>query len=159
MAQKLYKIGTVANVLATSVRTIRYYEEVGLLTPIRTQSGTRLYHETHIRRLQAALQLAKNGFSIDFIRFIATTRATCETGDESSQKMGIFFDKALTEIAEKITHLEILQHTLRTAQKTIEKCRGCSHTPSTQGCPTCPVKAHLKENELLSLIWDQVIDV
>ena len=37
------KIGDVARQLGTTARTLRYYEEQGLLTPPRTAKGTRLY--------------------------------------------------------------------------------------------------------------------
>ena len=39
----LWKIGQVADALGTTPRTLRFYEEQGLLTPRRTERGTRLY--------------------------------------------------------------------------------------------------------------------
>ena len=84
MSIKYFKIGDVAKLLNTTVRTIRYYEEEGLLLPHRTDGGTRLYLEHHVDRLKAILHLAENGFSLDVIGLIATTRDTCLTGDEGS---------------------------------------------------------------------------
>ncbi|MCP3851392.1 MAG: MerR family transcriptional regulator [Gammaproteobacteria bacterium] len=44
MSTHFFKIGDVAEKLKTTVRTIRYYDEEGLLVPHRT-GGTRLYSE------------------------------------------------------------------------------------------------------------------
>ena len=94
-----------ADLLATSARTIRYYEEEGLLRPHRTDGGTRLYSEHHVDRLKAILQLAENGFSLDVIGLIGSTRETCSSGDESSKKVTEVIDSAISEIEEKISHL------------------------------------------------------
>lgn len=86
MSLKYFKIGDVAASLSTTVRTIRYYEEEGLLLPHRTDGGTRLYSEHHVERLKAILYFAENGFSLDIIGLIANTRETCSTGDEGSKR-------------------------------------------------------------------------
>lgn len=59
MEKNNYKIGEITGLLATSIRTIRYYEKEGLLTLIRTPRGTCLYSERHIARLRIILRLAK----------------------------------------------------------------------------------------------------
>jgi len=149
-----YKIGEVASTLATSVRTIRYYEEEGLLSPIRTPRGTRLYSENHIARLKIILQLAKLGFSLEAIRKIAQIREQSQTGDESSVQVGHHLETVLSTIAEQIKELEKVTYEINEAKQVIAGCNGCSNTPSTQGCPDCPVRKKLKEIELLNLVWD-----
>ncbi len=96
MAVNTYKIGEVASQLATSIRSIRYYEEEGLITPIRTQRGTRLYSEKHINRLSSILRLTQLGFSIETIRKIAQLRENTNTGDESSHLLDTCLNEALT---------------------------------------------------------------
>ena len=64
MVNNHYKIGEVADLLATSIRTIRYYEEEGLLIPIRTPRGTRLYSDSHLARLKVVLRLVNLGFQL-----------------------------------------------------------------------------------------------
>ena len=81
MTTEYFKIGEAAEILKTTVRAIRYYEEEGLLVPHRTDGGTRLYSEQHIDRLKAILHLADNGFSLEVIGLIGSTRQTCATGD------------------------------------------------------------------------------
>ncbi|MGI8480002.1 MAG: MerR family DNA-binding transcriptional regulator [Gaiellaceae bacterium] len=57
----LLKIGEVADRVGLSLRTIRYYEEVGLLEPTgRSPGGFRLYSEDQVTRL-ATLKGYANG--------------------------------------------------------------------------------------------------
>ncbi|MEN8251044.1 MAG: MerR family transcriptional regulator [Bacteroidota bacterium] len=154
MVPNYLKIGEVAEILKTTVRTIRYYEEEGLLVPYRTDGGTRLYSEQHIDRLRAILHLADNGFSLDVIRLIGDTRQTCTTGDESSKKISEIIDSAITDIEEKTAGLKALEAELNAAKKLVRKCNGCTNAPSSQDCPDCPVNKNLKKIEVLNLVWE-----
>jgi len=150
-----YKIGEVADLLGTTIRTIRFYEEESLLQPLRTDGGTRLYNEGHISRLKSILHLAKNGFSIESIRLIGSVRESCRTGDESSKKVSEQLDGEIQEISARIRELERLKGEIAKAKTFVGKCRGCANKPTSKGCPACPVKMHVNSVELLNLIWDQ----
>jgi DNA-binding transcriptional MerR regulator len=66
-----YRIGEVADVVGTTPRTIRYYEEVGLLaTPPSHEKGRhRTYGEHDIRRLQELIRLRDLlGVSLDELK-------------------------------------------------------------------------------------------
>jgi len=54
-----YRIGEVAERTGVTTRTIRYYEELGLLGPgaERTKGAHRLYAETDVSRLQELIRL------------------------------------------------------------------------------------------------------
>ena len=150
-----YKIGDVAAFLGTTLRTIRYYEEEGLLQPLRTEGGTRLYNERHIARLKSILHLAENGFSLESIRLIGSIRETCKTGDESSKKVSAQLDGEIKAISARVRELERLKVKFAQAKTLVRQCRECRNKPTSEGCPTCPVKAHINNVELLNLIWDQ----
>jgi len=149
-----FKIGEVAEILGATVRAIRYYEEEGLLVPHRTDGGTRLYSEQHIDRLRAILHLAGNGFSIEVIGLIGSTRKTCTTGDESSEKISGIIDSSITDVEEKIVSLSALKAELKAAKNLIKKCNGCTNVPSSQDCPSCSVNKSLKKIEVLNLVWE-----
>src|SRR5690242_11622672 len=69
MPEPTMHIGEVAERIGLSLRTIRYYEEVGLLTPsARTQGGFRLYTEADATRLQLVKDMKPLGFSLDEMR-------------------------------------------------------------------------------------------
>jgi DNA-binding transcriptional MerR regulator len=159
MDKHTYKIGEVASLLSTSIRSIRYYEEEGLLNPIRTQRGTRLYSKPHIIRLKVILRLVNLRFSIESIRNIIKIRENSKTGDDSSKQVNIYLNEILNNIAVQMKALKKLNTEINNAQKIIKKCHGCINHPSTKGCPNCQVNSKLNDIELLNLIWDIENDV
>ena len=63
------QIGEVADQTGLSLRTIRYYEEVGLVTPsARTSGGFRLYSETDVARLRLVRRMKPLEFSLEEMR-------------------------------------------------------------------------------------------
>jgi MerR family transcriptional regulator, thiopeptide resistance regulator len=63
------KVGDLAKQTGVSVRTLHYYDEIGLLAPShRTETGYRLYGEADIIRLQQIVSLRQIGFSLEQIR-------------------------------------------------------------------------------------------
>jgi DNA-binding transcriptional MerR regulator len=63
------QIGEVADRTGLSLRTIRYYEEVGLVRPSsRTQGGFRLYTEPDVARLNLVKRMKPLGFTLDEAR-------------------------------------------------------------------------------------------
>lgn len=63
------QIGEVAERTGLSLRTIRYYEEVGLVTPsARSQGGFRLYVESDVARLTLVKQMKPLGFQLEEMR-------------------------------------------------------------------------------------------
>lgn len=62
---KLLQIGELAKQTGLSIRTLRYYDEIGLLVPShRTEADYRLYSEADIARLQQILSLRQLGFAL-----------------------------------------------------------------------------------------------
>ncbi len=63
------KVGTLAKKTGLTIRTLHYYEEVGLLAPAqRTDAGHRLYGADEVVRLQKVVLLRQLGFSLEEIR-------------------------------------------------------------------------------------------
>ena len=61
---KRYRIGEVADRLGLTVRTIRYYEEEGLIKIGRTSSRQRWYTEEDILYPRRIIELKALGFSL-----------------------------------------------------------------------------------------------
>ncbi len=63
-----WRIGELAAASGLSVRALRHYDELGLLTPSeRTGSGYRLYSETEVRRLYRIVALRRLGLGLDTV--------------------------------------------------------------------------------------------
>jgi len=82
--KELSQIGGVAERLGVSTRTIKYYEELGLVSPENhSPGGFRLYNASDIERLQRILRLKGMGFSLAAVReFLAVRDAAQEATRE-----------------------------------------------------------------------------
>lgn len=67
--QDYMQIGEVAERTGLSLRTIRYYEEVGLVVPTaRSQGGFRLYTDTDVERLEVVKRIKPLEFTLEQMR-------------------------------------------------------------------------------------------
>ena len=77
------KIGEVANQTGVSTKTIRYYEDIGVLPePDRSSNGYRTYHQTTVDRLRFVRDAQATGLTLTEIASILDLReqgaSTCE---------------------------------------------------------------------------------
>lgn len=71
----LMQIGAVATRVTLSLRTVRHYEDAGLVLPTaRTVGGFRLYGEDTITRLLLIKQMKPLGFTLEEMRLLIETR-------------------------------------------------------------------------------------
>jgi DNA-binding transcriptional MerR regulator len=78
----LYQIGEVAERVGLSLRTVRYYEETGLLVPERrSDGGFRMYSDDQIDRLALIKRMKPLGFTVQETRALLDARRTL--ADES----------------------------------------------------------------------------
>ncbi|WJH36130.1 MerR family transcriptional regulator [Paenibacillus sp. CC-CFT747] len=71
--QKEWKVGQLAKMTGLTIRTLRYYDQIGLFSPSgHTVSGYRLYTESDFSRLQQILSLKELGLSLEQIKEVMT---------------------------------------------------------------------------------------
>lgn len=71
MMMKLeWKVGELAKLAGLTVRTLRYYDQIGLLPSGHTDSGHSIYTESDIARLQLILSMKELGLSLDQIKSV-----------------------------------------------------------------------------------------
>ncbi|GED31131.1 MerR family transcriptional regulator [Brevibacillus centrosporus] len=67
--QQHWKVGDLASLTGLTVRTLRYYDQIGLFSPSEhSDSGHRMYNEADIQRLQKILSLKDLGLSLEEIK-------------------------------------------------------------------------------------------
>lgn len=75
MDRDVHQIGEVADAVGLSLRTIRHYEDVGLVPPSgRTTGGFRLYTDDDIERLRLVKQMKPLDFTLEEMRDLLGTR-------------------------------------------------------------------------------------
>ena len=106
-------IGELAERAGTSARTLRYYEEHGLLRAQRNANGYRKYEESELRVVHEIRALLAVGFGIDDIRpFVACLRAGNESGHVCPDSVAVLRRK-LAEVDTYIDQLSAVRDQLR----------------------------------------------
>ncbi len=148
------KIGELAELLCTTPRTIRLYEEIGVIVPARTEAGTRLYAKKDLKRMEIALALSRSGVDLETISRLSTLRSQCDTGSEASAHVLPELDVLKTSIRGQIARLSKLESDITAACDLIGHCRDCPNRPNRQDCPHCEVDKNVGLSDIARLIWD-----
>jgi MerR family transcriptional regulator, Zn(II)-responsive regulator of zntA len=147
------KIGAVARELGTTVRTLRYYEQQGLLEPPRTAGGTRLYSPWHVARFRAALMLIGLGIPLQDVVALTRARPGSPSGSVSSRKVLKELQRLRTAAADRKARLERLLQDIQRAGDLVATCLDCTLEPTNTTCPDCPCSTRFDESPLLALTW------
>ncbi|MEF2072139.1 Cu(I)-responsive transcriptional regulator [Consotaella aegiceratis] len=107
-------------------KTIRYYEEVGLVTPARADNGYRDYQERDVHLLRFLQRSRSLGFSIDEARKLL---ALYKDDNRHSEDVRRLAHRRMAEIDRKIEELKSLKRALTTLT---ERCHGGDS-------PDCPI--------------------
>ncbi|WP_278235572.1 MerR family transcriptional regulator [Isoptericola sp. AK164] len=87
----MHHIGAVAERTGLSLRTLRHYDEVGLLRPsARSEGGFRLYTESDVERLLLIRRMKPLGFSLEEMADLL--RVADELGAEGAGRDGVGAD-------------------------------------------------------------------
>ncbi|GAC92138.1 mercuric resistance operon regulatory protein [Anoxybacillus flavithermus NBRC 109594] len=104
-AMNYYTISQLAEQFDISTRTIRYYEERGLISPIRTESGQRLYTKKDRAVLKLILRGKRFGFSLEEIHEMIRLFDNDRTGRKQLEKTIAYGEQKLKEVTERIEDL------------------------------------------------------
>ncbi|MBI3976150.1 MAG: heavy metal-responsive transcriptional regulator [Armatimonadetes bacterium] len=109
------KIGELAKQAAVNPKTIRYYEEIGLLPPARrTESGYRQYADKDVERLQFIHSAQALGIALAEIKEVLAFR---DRGTSPCLYVLMLIDTKVKEIESRIKGLRMLADDLKRLQK------------------------------------------
>ena len=104
------QIGELAQASGATTKTIRYYEDVGLLPPAqRADNGYRLYDGEDVHRLRFIRNARSLNFSLDDLKEVLALR---DQGEAPCRYVVQLLEKKSTEIEERIQQLRELQQDL-----------------------------------------------
>ena len=113
--KKFFKIGEISRLYDIGVDSIRYYEEIGIIKPERSESGYRLYSIHDIWRLNVIRDLRSIGFTMEQIREYLEDHTTAsslkllEEEQEAIQKQMLQLQKLQKNVSHRL-------NTIRSAQ-------------------------------------------
>jgi len=118
---KFYSIREMTNEFNTTHRTLRYYEEIGLLHPSYTDSGRRRYSHKDRTRLYL-IQRGKNlGFNLQEIKEMIDLFMLDGTGEKQLQKTIEYGNQKILELDKKINDLIQLKEEIMRMKSNLEQ--------------------------------------
>ena len=107
-------------------KTIRYYEDIGLITPLRQANGYRAFRDSDLHKLAFIGRARSLGFTIEECRALL---ALYEDRDRASADVKALAAAHLTRIEAKLVELQAMKRTL---SGLVAACAG-------DGRPDCPI--------------------
>jgi DNA-binding transcriptional MerR regulator len=118
---RYFTISQLAQEFDISTRTIRYYEERGLIAPIRTESGQRLYTKKERAKLKLILRGKRFGFSLEEIHEMISLFDQDRTGRKQLEKTIEYGRQKIKEVSERIDDLMQLKEEMEAMLMDFEK--------------------------------------
>ena len=138
-----YRIGELAKRTEKTVRTIHFYEELGLLHPAeRSPGGFRMYNDNALDRIHWIERLQDLGFSLTDIKKFLTDFQSRDTGPQSMDALRTFYGDKLDETQAAMRRLQSLEAELNASIAYLEACSTCSMTETVQACANCTDDNH-----------------
>jgi len=112
LSDSRFTISQLASELAISTRSIRFYEEKGLISPQRTRGNQRIYGKRDRARLKLILRGKRFGYSLNEIaEMIGHTHVNMEEREQIHKSL-LYGEKKLTDIYTRIEELQQLAQEL-----------------------------------------------
>lgn len=104
-----WTISDLAAELGITPRSIRFYEEKGLLSPKRTEGEYRLFDQRDRKRLKLILRGKRFGLTLDQVADILGVASTDMDEADQIKKAVMYLEKALTDLADRKKDIEAMQ--------------------------------------------------
>ncbi|MGD6804638.1 MerR family transcriptional regulator [Rossellomorea aquimaris] len=107
-----YSISDLAEEFKLTTRTIRYYEELDLLTPARDDGGRRVYSRKEYARLKLILRGKRFGFSLEEIKEMIHLFDSDRSGRAQLERTIEYGNQRIEEVSGRIRELQGMKHDL-----------------------------------------------
>ena len=156
----LLTTGDMARLSGNTLRTVRFYEEAGILRPAeRTEGGHRLFADQQLSRLELVTYLRAAGFSLDEIRDVLEAKQRAASGAEAARELLRRLDRHLKRLRGRLGLLQRLVRDLEQARRVLARCPHCGRVDfSPERCAHCEyLRAAAGEGGLpdaLKVLWN-----
>lgn len=150
---ELFTTGDLARLTGNTLRTVRYYEEMGLLQPIpRESGGHRLFTRADLSRLQTITDLRAVGLSLDEVAGVMRLKVHSAGTSEHLEHAKHVLDEQLVTVQDRIHTLLRVQAELTAARDLLESCRVCPRVGNPGACPNCEHAQAAEPHPLVGLM-------
>jgi DNA-binding transcriptional MerR regulator len=120
MSDEFISIGELAKKLEMSQRTVRYYEEIGLLNSIkRVEGGRRVYTDVDLRRLKLIKRLKIMGMTLSEMQELEAMWTIEKSNEKVLKRLLELLSNHLKRLDDRIADLDILRNEIMEYQERI----------------------------------------
>ena len=150
-----------ARLSQSTVRTVRFYEECGVLQPAqRSEGGHRMFPTPELDKLLFVLDLRAAGLSLEEIKDVLAAKASSDTGAVAAGRVRAVIARHLGAIREKIEALSRLEEDFSRASTMLAGCGECERDPRFPAqCRACDVMAKKELPRAVRVLWGTTQDV
>jgi DNA-binding transcriptional MerR regulator len=136
----LLTTGEMARCSNNTLRTVRFYEEEGILRPARrTDGGHRLFQRSELDRLVLVTDMRLAGLSLDEIKQILEVKQSSASGSAAARQATQVLSGRIEELREKLLVLTRLREDLAATTDIMTACVDCHEPQFPTSCATCTV--------------------
>lgn len=150
----LLSTGDLARHCETTVRTVRFYEEAGLIEPDqRSDGGHRMFRPDQLAKLQLIMDLREAGLSLQDIKALFELKKGCPSAEQASSEMAEALEAQIACMTKKIAVLRRLREELASMVSAIRECAQCDHHEFHSKCEGCDVMQRPELPRAMRLLW------
>jgi len=152
----LLTTGDMARLSQSTLRTVRFYEQEGLIEPERRSAcGHRLFSGRELLKLQLALDLREAGLSVQNIKDLFCLKSDCACPEEASQRMSHVLTEQIDTMQQKIAKLRKLREELTAMVSVLTECQSCEEGNFPLACESCDVLSSPQLPRALQVLWHE----
>jgi DNA-binding transcriptional MerR regulator len=156
----LLTIGDIAKAASTTPRTIRFYESIGLIKPLkRTKSGYRLFGREELHRLRLITSLKRAGFHLKAIQSLIDLKTSGLKASETARAANEILLRHIPDVDRTLASVSSAKEGIAQTMELLSRCYGCDEDFEKLPCGDCE---NWRDNAaaglpmIVTLIWPKI---
>ncbi len=132
--------GDMARLSKTTLRTVRFYEEEGLIASQARDGGChRKFSPAELKKLTIIADLREAGFSLQDIKALINLKSSCSTASTAACQVSEALNQRIVELKERNETLERVRQEFFSTLATLRRCAECVEPDFPKRCAGCSV--------------------
>jgi DNA-binding transcriptional MerR regulator len=150
----LLTTGEMARRSSNTLRTVRFYEEEGILHPVRrTEGGHRLFDPRELERLTLVTDMRSAGLSLDEIKHVLDVKQRSGSASGAAREATAILNRRIEALRDKLAVLTRLQEDLTETTNVMTACLDCTDSAFPHRCESCRVMVQPSLPRSMRVLW------
>lgn len=153
-ATEMLTTGDMARLTGNTLRTVRFYEEAGIVRPERRSTGGhRLFSHFELDRLRLITNLRAAGLSLEEIRVMLELKERSASAASGSSALVDAVERQIATLDERIEALAGLRDELLATRSAMSDCQACTEDGFPEACGSCSKLSARELPKTMRVLW------